>query len=101
MGVVKVAGFANGYLKATSQVTPLAGTGDPGCATPSTYVIKLPSTSPANVALPFGSWVLSSGNATTQDTLVPPSALTIMTRGVLGGTATNPIVTLDPRTVSP
>jgi prepilin-type N-terminal cleavage/methylation domain-containing protein len=98
MGVFRITGLASGtYIKATGQVTPPVGTADPGCTTPSTYVVKLTTASPATVALPFGSWKITSGTASTQTTAVAPTAILPQTLGTVVKVSGDSIVTLDPR----
>jgi hypothetical protein len=77
------------------------GTDDPGCAVTMTYLFGvLPASSPAQVALPFGSWLLYYGTAAgTQTTAVPVPSQAVLTRGSVA--APSGIVTLDPRTVVP
>jgi prepilin-type N-terminal cleavage/methylation domain-containing protein len=100
MGVVNVSGLPGKYLKAVSQASA-PGTDDPGCAVTMTYLFGvLPASSPAQVALPFGSWLLYYGTAAgTQTTAVPVPSQAVLTRGSVA--APSGIVTLDPRTVVP
>ena len=98
MGVFSVSGLGGKYLKAVSQVTGPAGTDDPGCTTPSSYVIAIPSGTTATVALPFGSWLFTSGSSsTTQSTTVGTGVLTPLTQGEVTQVSGNQILTLDPR----
>lgn len=100
MGVAEITGTSNGYIKATAQSVGPADTGDPGCAVPSSYVYKLPSSGKANLALPFGSWVLTSGNSITQGTSVGIDKITplaLATERVVGGSV---VVTVDPRQIT-
>jgi type II secretory pathway pseudopilin PulG len=98
MGVVKVTGPPGAYLKAVAQPLlppPLGPPGDPGCDEQLMYLYQLPVTGTANVALPFGSWALTTGDATSQPTPVAAPAIAPLTRGtvnVLSG-----VVTVDPR----
>lgn len=99
MGVAKVTGPANGYIKITGTTGP-ASTGDPGCATPSTYVYKLPASGTANLAFPYGSWILKSGTtSTTQNTAVPTASVVPVTKGSVVKVSGDAVVTLDPRVV--
>jgi prepilin-type N-terminal cleavage/methylation domain-containing protein len=97
MGVFSVTGLAGKYLKAVSQVTGPTGTDDPGCTTPSTYIIAVPSGAVATVALPFGSWLFTSGTSTTQTTGVGTGVLAPLTQGEITQVSGNQILTLDPR----
>ncbi|WP_081815195.1 type IV pilus modification PilV family protein [Leifsonia aquatica] len=98
MGAVTVSGPANGYLAAAAQTTGPSGSGNPGCAVPKTYLIKLPATGTATIALPFGSWKMTSGTtAGSQTTKVTASQLALVTRGMLGTANGDAVVTLDPR----
>ncbi len=98
MGVFTVTGLAGKYLKATAQTTGPSGTGDPGCTTPSTYVIKIPTGASAAVALPFGTWAFLSGTtSTTQSTTVASSAITPITAGEDTSVSSSFVLTLDPR----
>jgi Tfp pilus assembly protein PilV len=97
MGVFSVSGLAGKYLKATAQATGPAGTADPGCSTPSTYVIRIPSGSSASVALPFGTWSFLSGSSTSQTTAVSSSAITTLTAGTITSVSSSFVLTLDPR----
>lgn len=95
VGVLTVSGLSNKYLKAVAQVSaPL--TGDPGCALPATYTFGVQLSSSQQIALPYGSWLLYSGTASSQTTPVL-TGLAVLTRGVV----TAGVVTLDPRTVVP
>jgi prepilin-type N-terminal cleavage/methylation domain-containing protein len=94
MGIFTISGLSGSYVKAVGQKTGPAGTADPGCSAPSTYVIKLPSAATATVALPFGSWKLTSGTSSSQTAAVAiGSVATTAPSSVSAG----PIVTLDPR----
>jgi Tfp pilus assembly protein PilV len=97
MGVFSVSGLGGKYLKATAQTTGPAGTGDPGCSVPSTYVIKIPTGASASVALPFGTWSFLSGTVTTQSTAVASSAITALTAGTITSVSSSFVLTLDPR----
>lgn len=53
----------------------------------------------ATIALPPGSWTLYQGtSSSTQNTIIPSSRLTPLTRGIATAPA---VVTLDPRVVAP
>ncbi len=89
LGIVSVTtDGSTSTLYARTTAAP-AGTGDPGCASAENYTFTgLASNTTYNLALPFGSWIISktsSGSAL--------SGTTPLTRGeVTGG-----VVTLDPR----
>lgn len=99
MGVLTVLNLNGSYLKAVSQAYA-PGDGAAGCGTSATgqmtYVIGPLSTNAAQIALPYGAWLLSSGNAATQTTVVPASSLAKVSRADIAGTG---VVTLDPRVV--
>ncbi len=98
MGVTTVTGPANGYISAAAQAAGPTGTADPGCATPATYLFKLPATGVANLALPFGSWLLKSGtSSTTQSTAVVATQMVPLTRAAITSVGGNAVLTLDPR----
>jgi Tfp pilus assembly protein PilV len=97
---VKLNGAKDNSLRATS-VVPTAGTGDPGCATTTTYTFtNLPTNGTMTIALPYGTWSLQSGTvvsilggvATITFSSTPPT----VTSG-MGITATPGKVLLDPR----
>ncbi len=98
MGVFQVSGLANQFVSATSAVAAPEAQ-DPGCAVGMTFAFgKLPSGATAQLALPFGSWRLSSGSSSgSQTTPVPAASLSVITRG--GPVAASGILTLDPRAV--
>jgi Tfp pilus assembly protein PilV len=59
--MVKLNGAKDNSLRATS-VAPDAGSGDPGCATATTYTFtNLPTNGNVVIALPYGTWSLQSG----------------------------------------
>jgi Tfp pilus assembly protein PilV len=100
MGVFSVTGLGGKYLKAVQQTTGPAATQDPGCTTPSTYLVKLPTSgSSQSVALPFGTWTFTSGTSATassDNTAVASSTVTALTAGTI--TPGSPFeLTLDPR----
>lgn len=112
MGVVMVTGTTSGsqrYLKAVSA------DGDPRClglnvvpaTSPKTYqpaatytfgeVLTTSPTTTTAIALPYGNWILYSGNSSTQTTVVSSLRMTIPT-GLRGSVnALNNVLTLDPR----
>ncbi|HEY5221602.1 MAG TPA: type II secretion system protein [Microbacteriaceae bacterium] len=98
MGAVTVKNLSGKYLKAVSA-TPPSGSGDPGCATGSTYYF--PSTIPSNsatVALPYGTWQLYYGGTSSSiTTLITSSYLGSVLGTLLSGSST---ITLDPRAAS-
>ena len=96
MGVVTVTGLTVGNFVTAVSTGPVAGTGDPGCATTNTYTFpKLTATS-QTIALPFGAWKIytgtTSGSTTTQ---ILTTKMTIVSRATK--TTTGNILTLDPR----
>lgn len=99
MGVAQVKGPGGAKIKAVAQFTGPVGSGDPGCEEPSTYRFTLPTSGSANLALPFGSWVLTSGNATAQTAVIPATSIVPLTRGAVSTTMpSGPIIlTMDPR----
>jgi hypothetical protein len=94
MGVIKV---TTGNSSSTTTLTVKgvaapAGTGDPGCAQPTTYTFSVAkNTTTAYLAVPFGSWQVTGSNLTG----VAPA-----TTGESTGTGTGATVTLDPRLTS-
>jgi prepilin-type N-terminal cleavage/methylation domain-containing protein len=94
MGVFTLTGAKNKFVKAVSV------NGTPACAKPMTYVFgQLPDTAAgdaAQMALPFGSWMLYTGTtAGSQTTLVAGNKMAPLTKGV-----SNPgsnVILLDPR----
>lgn len=98
MGAVTVAGPASGYLSAVAQTSGPSGSGNPGCGAPKTYLIKLPASGSATIALPFGSWKLTSGaTSSSQTTKVTASQVSLVTRGSIGTANGDTVITLDPR----
>jgi len=86
-----------GYIKAVAQTTGPGGTDDPGCASPSTYVIPIPTPSTSTtIALPFGSWAFYAGNSASQTNTVG-NGVTVITRGSVAQASGASIATLDPR----
>lgn len=59
MGVATVKGVKGRYLTAVSSSTP--GPGDPGCAAGMTMKFPVAGADVATIALPFGTWTISSG----------------------------------------
>jgi prepilin-type N-terminal cleavage/methylation domain-containing protein len=99
MGVFTVTGMAGKYLKASSQTTGPAGTGDPGCASTSSYVIAIPAGATSQVALPFGSWAFLSGTSSTSQTSnIGAGVVAPITLGSVTAVSGNQVLTLDPRT---
>ncbi|GAA1492887.1 prepilin-type N-terminal cleavage/methylation domain-containing protein [Curtobacterium herbarum] len=97
---VKLNGKQDNSLRAVS-VAPDAGSGDPGCATTTTYTFtNLPTNGNAIIALPYGTWSLQSGTVvsvlsglvTITFSSTPPTVTTAP-----GVTATASKVLLDPR----
>nr|WP_254700968.1 type II secretion system protein [Curtobacterium pusillum] len=61
---VKLAGTADNALTATTT-TPVSNSGDPGCATTTTYTFTgLPTGGTATIGLPYGTYTLRSGTVT-------------------------------------
>ena len=89
MGVFSVSGIpADRTIRAVST----AGSGHPACTAPVTYNF---AANAGQIALPFGSWVLSSVKST-NIVSITAAQISLQSYGtVAGGT-----VTLDPRTVS-
>jgi prepilin-type N-terminal cleavage/methylation domain-containing protein len=99
MGIVTVAGIPAGAILSAITAAPPAGSGDPGCATPVAYTFgAVPAGS--TIALPFGTWTLST-TATTGagSVVVPASSITLNSRG--STTPATNTVTVDPREVAP
>ncbi|PZF57358.1 hypothetical protein DEJ23_07690 [Curtobacterium sp. MCSS17_008] len=59
MGVAKVSDVKGRYITAVSSSNP--GAGDPGCAAGMTMKFPVSSSDTATIALPFGTWTISSG----------------------------------------
>lgn len=94
MGVVRLSGISGSgnYLRAEYVG---GGIGDPGCQAGMTYQFgNVISGNAATIALPYGTWKLYRGNASTQETQIL-TGITLAT----SGTALLGIVTLDPRVV--
>ena len=100
MGVVVIASTAALYVTATPAAAP-AGSGDPGCpaATNSTYAFGQVASNGTSVviALPYGSWTISTGAAASPLMPATASSLSAPTNAAGGGVATGGVVTLDPR----
>jgi hypothetical protein len=98
MGVVKVTWPLGATSITASGAAAPAGTGDPGCAQPTTYTFSyaansIPSAgSTVYLALPYGSWQLA-GTIAGVLTILPATGLAAATQGEVTGTT----VTLDPR----
>jgi prepilin-type N-terminal cleavage/methylation domain-containing protein len=115
MGVVKIAIGNSGtqrYLRVTPTTSPVAGSGDPGCASPVTSSFGsasgygIPANGNLTVALPYGSWRLYYGTGTTVanwTTAVPVGQMTLPTTPMPERSTIDPsgIVTFDPRVVTP
>lgn len=104
MGLIQVKGVANGgrYLKAT-PATPVAGA--PGCSSGASYtfgeIVPTNVNSTVTIGLPYGSWTLTRGNSSSQDTTIGSTGVVVPgpavpTRTTVAGDGT---VTFDPRTV--
>jgi hypothetical protein len=95
MGVVKLT-WPSGTSVTATMAPPPAGTGDPGCAQPTSYTFTYttaPSTgSTVYLALPFGSWQLT-GKVAGVVGVLPTGSLAAATQGEVTGT----VVTLDAR----
>jgi prepilin-type N-terminal cleavage/methylation domain-containing protein len=59
MGVATVKGVKGRYITAVSSANP--GTGDPGCSAGMTMKFPVAGADTATIALPFGTWTISSG----------------------------------------
>lgn len=101
MGVVRLSG-ANGtgdYLKAVYVGGSAANTvtGDPGCGAGMTYTFgNIIPGGTATIALPYGTWQLYRGSASSQTSLVTSGITAVTTGSVAAG-----VIVLDPRTVIP
>ena len=98
MGVVQISSIlSGGYLKAVAQTAGPAGSGDPGCDSPSTYTFSAPLVLGTNtIALPFGTWTFFTGTVLAQNSKVT-TGITLMTPGSQWTNSGNTYVTLDPR----
>ncbi len=104
MGVVQVSSLVPSTITATSVAGP-SSSGDPGCAAGATYTFTglTPVLGSVVIALPFGSWSLTSAPAGGPVALpVGRSNVTVLTNnhsdGVSGGNGSSgAVVTLDPR----
>ncbi|MGV8977530.1 MAG: prepilin-type N-terminal cleavage/methylation domain-containing protein [Cellulomonas sp.] len=115
MGVVKISIGTGGtrYLRVTPAVSPVAGSGDPGCgSTPPTVSFGtatgygIPANGVLWVALPYGSWRLYYGTGTTVanwTTAVSPGQMSLPATPLPERSTINPsgVVTFDPRVVTP
>ena len=92
MGVANVTSTSNRYLTAVSAT---GGNGDPGCSVPKTYSFgNVLISGSVPIALPYGSWTLSSSTtANGSKTVIASSRVTPVTLGYSAGT----VLTLDPR----
>ncbi|WP_423922072.1 hypothetical protein ACPEEZ_02015 [Frigoribacterium sp. 2-23] len=105
MGVVTV-NLTSGnqtFISATTSTISASLNGDPGCAKTMTYTYQLSSNaSRATIALPYGTWAISSARdsssgLTKVSSITPPPGA--FTGAIIAGTgASSNIVTLDPRT---
>lgn len=97
---VKLNGKADNALRATS-VAPTAGSGDPGCATTTTYTFtNLPTNGNVTIALPYGTWSLQSGTVVSVLNGLVNITFSSTTPSVTSGTGitvTAGKVLLDPR----
>jgi prepilin-type N-terminal cleavage/methylation domain-containing protein len=93
MGIVTVKGIPAGATLTATTAAPPAGSGDPGCATPVAYTFSAVADG-STIALPFGTWTLSTTVGTVSRT-VSASSLILESHGVI--TARTNTVTLDPR----
>jgi Tfp pilus assembly protein PilV len=104
MGVATIR-LAAGNDTIISATSTAALNGDPGCAVPQTYnfTVKNATTSgEVTIALPYGTWAVSSGRSTSTLRGITLSGLIGSLLGtVFGGTGTSSnIVSLDPRPAS-
>ena len=104
MGVVtiRLAAGTDSVVRATSSA---ALNGDPGCAVPQTYnftVKNKTNSGEVTLALPYGTWAISSGGSTSTLRGVTLSGLIGSLLGaILGGSGTSSnVVSLDPRPAS-
>ncbi|NRD26666.1 carboxypeptidase-like regulatory domain-containing protein [Frigoribacterium sp. VKM Ac-2836] len=104
MGVttVKLASASDTVIQARSTT---ALNGDPGCAATQTYTFDVKNKTAKNevtIALPYGSWAITSGRSTSSLSPLTISGLIGSVIGsIFGGTgSTANVVTLDPRPAS-
>ncbi len=101
MGVVKLTGLTGSSGRFITAVYAGGGAGDPGCgytAKPTyTFSDSAVSSGAATIALPYGTWKLyrgtSSGSTSTQLT----GGIAVASTGVVSGSGSATVVTLDPR----
>jgi hypothetical protein len=99
---VRLAAGNDTVVRATSSA---ALNGDPGCAVPQTYnftVKNKTNSGEVTLALPYGTWAISSGGSTSTLRGVTLSGLIGSLLGaILGGSGTSSnVVSLDPRPAS-
>lgn len=93
MGVIKVTTGSSAATLTAKGVAAPAGTGDPGCAQPTTYTFSsVARNTTVYIAVPFGSWQVTGSSSL--------AAVVPATTGELTGTGTGATVTLDPRNPS-
>jgi prepilin-type N-terminal cleavage/methylation domain-containing protein len=92
-GVVQVTLGGSSKTLTATNATPPAGTGDPGCALPTTYTFGNQSGT-ILLALPFGSWTFTFNGSVL-------SAGKVALGAGVNGKITGNIATLDPRVVTP
>jgi Tfp pilus assembly protein PilV len=96
MGVIKVTSVPATTLYVRGAAAPV-GTGDPGCAEPTTYTFSgLTKNTTVYFAVPFGSWTV----ATTLLGTPLPSNASNATTGEVTTTGSTSVITLDPRLTS-
>ncbi|MBD8537887.1 type IV pilus modification PilV family protein [Frigoribacterium sp. CFBP 8751] len=79
--------------------------GDPGCASTQTYTFDVKNKTPKNevtIALPYGTWAITSGKSSTSlNPLTISGLIGSIIGGIFGGSGTTAnVVTLDPRPTS-
>lgn len=104
MGVttIKLASGSDTIVQAKSTT---ALNGDPGCSATQTYTFTVKNKTPANemtIALPYGTWVITSGTSTNNLRSLTISGLVGSVIGAIfgGGGGVANVVTLDPRPAS-
>ncbi|MFJ6171616.1 hypothetical protein [Curtobacterium sp. NPDC092190] len=105
MGVATVKGVKGRYVTAVSSANP--GPGDPGCAAGMTMRFPVSSADTATIALPFGTWTISSGTtfgstsrneiATNASNVAPVTPGTVNRKTALIVISYDNTLTLDPR----
>ncbi len=109
MGVATVTGVKGRYVTAVSSVNPAAG--DPGCAAGMTMRFPVSTTDTATIALPFGTWTISSGttfgSTSKNEIAAKASNVKPVTNGMVNQKTTLVVInydntlTLDPRGQTP